>query len=142
MKRTLFLLFVFLSIGVFSQTGIDANHNITKSVTNDPFTNRIHLNPANAPFYHGVASGDALNDRVIIWTRITPDSTVTESVQVNWKMATDTNFTNIVNQGNITTNNKRDYTVKVDVTGLQPGKWYYYYFCIHFLFVLKEFSFI
>ena len=25
-----------------------------------------------APFYHGVASGDPLDDRVIIWTRVTP----------------------------------------------------------------------
>ncbi|MEM0994642.1 MAG: PhoD-like phosphatase N-terminal domain-containing protein, partial [Bacteroidota bacterium] len=26
-----------------------------------------------APFYHGVASGDPLEDAVIIWTRVTTD---------------------------------------------------------------------
>lgn len=94
----------------------------------DPFVNRIQINPLYAPFYHGVASGDALNDRVIIWTRVTPDSSVSGPVQVSWKMATDTLFTNIVNQGNIQAGSQRDYTVKVDVTGLQPNTWYYYYF--------------
>ena len=41
-----------------------------------------------APFYHGVASGDPLADRVIIWTRVTP--TVFGPISVNWQMATDT----------------------------------------------------
>ncbi|MEM6806447.1 MAG: PhoD-like phosphatase N-terminal domain-containing protein, partial [Bacteroidota bacterium] len=26
------------------------------------------------PFYHGLASGDPLPDRVIIWTRVTPET--------------------------------------------------------------------
>lgn len=92
------------------------------------FENRIQLNPVYAPFYHGVASGDALFDRVIIWTRVTPDSTVGTSTQVEWKMATDTTFTNIVAQGNTVAEISRDYTVKVDVSGLQAGTWYYFYF--------------
>ena len=94
----------------------------------DPFSNRIKLCSMYAPFYHGVASGDPLTDRVIIWTRVTPDSTVTGAISVSWKMATDTTFTHIVNQGNIIANSQKDYTVKVDVDGLQPNTWYYYYF--------------
>ncbi|MEI6852145.1 MAG: alkaline phosphatase D family protein [Bacteroidota bacterium] len=102
--------------------------NISAQKSVDPFTNRILLNPIDAPFYHGVASGDALNDRVIIWTRVTPDSSVTGPIAVSWKMATDTNFIHIINQGNTTADYHRDYTVKVDVTGLQPNTWYYYSF--------------
>ncbi len=34
----------------------------------------LTLNPVLKPFYHGVASGDPLSDRVIIWTRLTPDT--------------------------------------------------------------------
>lgn len=79
------------------------------------------------PFYHGVASGDPLQDRVIIWTRITLD-TPTDPVAVDWKIATDTGMTNIVNSGSTSTNVGVDYTVKVDVTGLQPDTWYYYQF--------------
>ncbi len=79
-----------------------------------------------APFYHGVASGDPLADRVIIWTRVTP--TVFGPISVNWQMATDTLFTHVVNSGTVTTDSSVDYTVKVDVTGLNQNTWYYYRF--------------
>ncbi len=82
--------------------------------------------PALAPFYHGVASGDALTDRVILWTRVTPDAPGTLTVE--WLIATDTLFTDIVNSGTTTTDSTKDYTVKVDATGLQPDTWYYYIF--------------
>lgn len=85
------------------------------------------MDPVFAPFYHGVASGDPLQDRVIIWTRVTSLAPV-DSILVEWKMATDTNFQNIVNQGNLYTKEEKDFTVKVDVTGLQPNTWYYYMF--------------
>jgi len=90
-------------------------------------SDRSFLDPALAPFYHGVASGDPLPDRVIIWTRITLDPPV-DPVSVSWQMATDTLFTNIVASGNATTTVDKDYTIKVDVTGLQPDSWYYYRF--------------
>jgi len=78
-----------------------------------------------APFYHGVASGDPLSDRVIIWTRVTTNNA---SENVSWEMATDTTFGTIVQSGSTTTDASKDYTVKVDVTGLQPDTWYYYRF--------------
>ena len=103
--------------------------------------------PQMAPFYHGVASGDPLSDRVIIWTRITipfderiatvnidsassvySSSLFDTTVQVGWQVATDTLFTNIVQSGTANTDSSLDYTVKVDVTGLQPNSWYYYRF--------------
>ncbi len=77
------------------------------------------------PFYHGVASGDPLNDRIIIWTRVTTDS---NSVLVKWRMATDTGMQNIVAEGSSTTDASKDYTLKVDVTGLQSNTYYYYEF--------------
>ncbi|CAH1001263.1 hypothetical protein LEM8419_02162 [Neolewinella maritima] len=80
------------------------------------------------PFYHGVASGDPLEDRVIIWTRITPDSLNGAAVTVDWIVATDPKLTTVVGQGTLTTDASRDYTVKVDVTGLQGGTTYYYGF--------------
>lgn len=119
MKKILLSLFM-ISFGVtlFSQEMI-------------PVYDRYYrLNPSLAPFYHGVASGDALSDRVIIWTRVTPslDSVIVDDIPVNWEMATDTAFTSVVASGTFITDYFRDYTVKVDVTGLQPGKWYYYRF--------------
>ena len=79
------------------------------------------------PFYHGVASGDPLEDRVIIWTRVTPDADA-EEIPVRWVMATDPQLSNIVQGGAFTTSAARDYTVKVDVTGLNAGTTYYYAF--------------
>jgi len=78
------------------------------------------------PFYHGVASGDPLSNRVIIWTRVTPETGST--VEVNWDMATDPEFSQIVQQGKVVTDKRRDYTVKVDVVGLDPGQFYFYRF--------------
>lgn len=79
-----------------------------------------------APFYHGVASGDPMNDRVIIWTRVTPQDD--NPVSVQWNMATDPDMTNIIQTGTFVTDASRDYTVKIDVTGLGPGATYYYNF--------------
>lgn len=84
--------------------------------------------PCMEPFYHGVASGDPLKDRVIIWTRVTPATENQAPVIVSWKMATDTAMSNIVQSGSLMTTYERDYTVKVDVSGLQPDTWYYYEF--------------
>ncbi|CAG5080350.1 alkaline phosphatase D family protein [Parvicella tangerina] len=80
------------------------------------------------PFYHGVASGDPLDDAVILWTRVTDDTLTADSVQVNWRIATDTLMTNIVNSGTGYAKASADWTYKVDATGLQPGSWYYYDF--------------
>ena len=80
------------------------------------------------PFYHGVASGDPLADRVIIWTRVTPETMDGEPIEVNWTVATDPALRNAVRSGTVTTSDERDYTVKVDVTGLSAGTTYYYGF--------------
>lgn len=88
----------------------------------------LFFNPEWAPFYHGVASGDPLEDRVIIWTRITPDSLNTDPVEVSWRVATDVDLQVVVQSGTFTTDASRDYTVKVDVTGLEAGTTYYYGF--------------
>jgi len=79
------------------------------------------------PFYHGVASGDPLSDRVIIWTRITPEYQM-PLVNVAWEVATDQTFSDIVNKGTVKTDSTKDYTIKVDVTELQPASTYYYRF--------------
>ena len=78
------------------------------------------------PFYHGVASGDPTSNSVILWTRVTPE--IEGNIDVVWKVSTDTTFSDTIAIGTFTTNVDRDYTVKVDVQGLQPGTFYYYEF--------------
>lgn len=86
------------------------------------------FNPDWAPFYHGVASGDPLQDRVIIWTRVTPEEMNDAFIEVSWKIATDPHLQNVVQYGTFTTDASRDYTVKLDVTGLEAGTTYFYGF--------------
>ncbi|MFT4520708.1 MAG: alkaline phosphatase D [Halioglobus sp.] len=79
-----------------------------------------------ADFLHGIASGDPLEDAVIIWTRLTPE---TEGrARVSWEVATDENFSDVVTSGSGETNADVDYTVKVDVQNLTAGSMYYYRF--------------
>jgi alkaline phosphatase D len=78
-------------------------------------------------FKHGVASGDPLHDRVVLWTRATAEAT-TASIGVRWDVATDPGFKTIVRQGHATADASRNHTVKVDVTGLKPGTDYFYRF--------------
>ncbi|GGY44321.1 alkaline phosphatase [Bacterioplanes sanyensis] len=79
-------------------------------------------------FGHGVASGDPLADAVIIWTRVTPDNADGTEAEVAWVVARDEAMTDVVASGKEYTDAERDFTVKVDVTGLQPGTTYYYQF--------------
>ncbi len=81
----------------------------------------------NAVFQHGVASGDPLADRVILWTRVSPISART-ATSVDYVVATDPALTQVVATGRTKTNVDRDFTVKVDVAGLRAGTTYYYRF--------------
>jgi len=77
-------------------------------------------------FRHGVASGDPLSDAVILWTRVSAPATATPDVI--WEIATDTAFKRVVARGTTTTGAWRDFTVKIDATGLRAGTVYYYRF--------------
>jgi len=78
-------------------------------------------------FLHGVASGDPLKDRVILWTRITPQDTSLR-LEVVWEIATDDKFTRVINTGKVQTASAQDFTIKVDADKLKSGQTYYYRF--------------
>ncbi len=77
-------------------------------------------------FAHGVASGDPLVDRVILWTRVTPK--LIEPVDLVWQVAADVGFTNVLRAGTVRATPDADFTAKVDATGLAPGRTYFYRF--------------
>ena len=89
--------------------------------------NQLPFDLSLKPFYHGVASGDPLHDRVIIWTRVTSDMDM-DPIKVKWFMADKPDMSHIVKSGEVMTSAARDYTVKVDVMGLKAGTTYYYAF--------------
>lgn len=78
-------------------------------------------------FQHGVASGDPLHDRVILWTRITPPAGQ-QRVRVAYVLARDPALTDVVASGTLLTTAARDFTVKPDAAGLVPATTYYYAF--------------
>ncbi|MGS0498627.1 alkaline phosphatase [Pseudoalteromonas sp. S1727] len=79
-------------------------------------------------FEHGVASGDPLSDSLILWTRVTPLDSATTSIKVQWQAATDSNFNNIVHDGETEVTTASDFTLKVDLQGLDANTTYYYRF--------------
>ena len=79
-------------------------------------------------FKHGVASGDPLNERVILWTRVSPRKPTNSPIEVTWVIAWDAALRHVVNRGRFQTHAGRDYTVKVDADDLDPGATYYYRF--------------
>ena len=87
----------------------------------------IHYDTTLRPFYHGVASGDPLADRVIIWTRVTPPDSA-RGVAVTWEVAETPDFASVYRLDTLSTTPARDYTVKVDVDALKPNTTYYYRF--------------
>ena len=66
----------------------------------------------NILFDHGVASGDPLAERVILWTRVTPSKP--GPVKVNLEISSDQNFTSIAFTKVLRTSSLMDYTIKYD----------------------------
>ena len=84
--------------------------------------------PAAAHFTHGIASGDPLADRVILWTRVLPGSGDAKAMPCKWQVATDASFETVIASGEAIAQPERDFTIKVDATGLAPGQSYCYRF--------------
>ncbi|WP_100644468.1 alkaline phosphatase D family protein [Alteromonas facilis] len=80
-------------------------------------------------FLHGVASGDPTAEAVILWTRVTPgDSSYNGQLLVQWEVANDAEFENLVTNGRALVSANSDYTLKVDAIDLLPNTTYYYRF--------------
>jgi len=76
---------------------------------------------------YGVASGDPLSDRVILWTHAKYQNKA-DSVPLTWQVATEIEFKNIVASGYAEATVDTSYTCKVDATGLAANQSYFYRF--------------
>ena len=63
-------------------------------------------------FNHGVASGDPLSDRVILWTRVTPQQA--GPVRVILEVSKNKSFSSIIFSQKLQTSSLSDYTIKYD----------------------------
>ena len=84
----------------------------------------------NAPFLHGVASGDPTSSAVILWTRWTPPAGFSGSKAVHYEVSSSMLFSQLTATGTVVTDSLVDYTVKIDVGNLNENAIYYYrFFC-------------
>ncbi len=91
---------------------------------------------AGDPFRLGVASGDPAPDGVVLWTRLAPDPLAVDGrggmperrVAVQWQVADDERFRNVVRQGTVHAVPELGHSVHVEVEGLAPGRGYFYRF--------------
>ena len=89
----------------------------------------------NYPFTLGVASGSPLPNAVVLWTRILYDPLNAAAMPplafaVRWEVAEDEAFRRIVAKGTASAPTELAHSVHVDVTGLQPDRWYFYRFML------------
>ena len=68
-------------------------------------------------FNHGVASGDPLEDRVILWTRVTPQHA--GPVEVILEVSENKNFSKVAYSKKLHTSSLSDYTIKYDFLAKQ-----------------------
>lgn len=78
-------------------------------------------------FDHGVASGDPLSDRVILWTHARRPR-AQQPIWLRWEVSLDARFRRIVSAGWVRAASENGFTAKVDATGLRPGQRYFYRF--------------
>lgn len=78
-------------------------------------------------FNYGVASGDPLINKVILWTHAKYQNS-NDPVALSYEVATDAAFANVVSSGTTTALEAASFTAKVDAAGLAPATDYYYRF--------------
>ncbi|MFI0419815.1 alkaline phosphatase D family protein [Spongiactinospora sp. 9N601] len=91
---------------------------------------------AGDPFTLGVASGDPAKDGFVLWTRLALDplgggglgGMPGRDVEVAWQVATDERFSKVVRSGAETAAADRGHSVHVELSGLEPGREYFYRF--------------
>ena len=82
------------------------------------------------PYTLGVASGCPRPGSVVLWTRLAPanETLPPENIALQWEMARDENFRDIVRFGTVLAAPALAHSVRAEVAGLDPARWYWYRF--------------
>jgi alkaline phosphatase D len=93
---------------------------------------------AGDPFSIGVASGSPRSDGFVLWTRLAPrplstdtgavDGMSGEAVTVAYEISDDPSMRRVVQRSEAIADPNFGFSVHADVTGLQPGRSYWYRF--------------
>ncbi|MBI4195103.1 MAG: alkaline phosphatase D family protein [Betaproteobacteria bacterium] len=88
---------------------------------------------ASDPFTLGVASGYPQPAGFVLWTRLAPrplegGGMPPQTVEIGWELAADESFGSIVRKGKAVATPELAHSVHVELTGLEPARWYWYRF--------------
>lgn len=111
------------AIGLVAVPGVATARPVVRQLRRDPFT-------------LGVASGDPDHQGVVLWTRLAPEPLAEDGlggmpnriVDVEWQLATDERFQQVVRQGVVSARPESAHSVHVELNGLAPGTEYFYRF--------------
>jgi alkaline phosphatase D len=78
--------------------------------------------------YKGVAAGDATENSVVLWTRTKNTNNQGVVTNLTAQISKNPSFLPVLQTFRGTTNANRDYTLKLNATGLESGTRYYYRF--------------
>ncbi len=115
-----------LLVGAGALTGIAVAHQHSTKVVAQPILSAY-------PFSLGVASGDPLPDSVVLWTRLAPSpldggGMPPYLVPVQWQVSANESMSQIVRSGTVNARPELAHSVRVNVRGLRPERWYWYQF--------------
>jgi alkaline phosphatase D len=85
-------------------------------------------------FSLGVASGAPIPGGVTLWTRLAsaplePDGGLPHRpIRVQWQLSQDQRFASVLRSGSVLARPEDVHAVHVDVSGLEPDRWFYYRF--------------
>jgi alkaline phosphatase D len=87
------------------------------------------------PFTLGVASGDPAPDGIVLWTRLAPQPADVSALgrhvlPVRWRVASDDQMRRVVAEGVASASPELAHSVHVEVSGLWPGRDYFYQFSL------------
>jgi alkaline phosphatase D len=83
------------------------------------------------PFALGIASGSPTHDSAVLWTRIVGfanNGDISGDITVRWEVAHDHQFKQPVQTGQATATAALAHSVHVELSGLEPDRWYHYRF--------------
>ncbi|MEN7343475.1 MAG: alkaline phosphatase D family protein [Pseudomonadota bacterium] len=92
------------------------------------------INLRTNPFQLGIASGDATDDAIVLWTRLAPSPDLADGgmpeapVAVRWTIATDAELQNVIRRGDVAATPEWAHSVHIDVQALAPDQTYFYQF--------------
>jgi alkaline phosphatase D len=97
----------------------------TKVLLSQLSTIGLNQDSLHAPFIYGIASGQPQSNGFVIWTYVEDGN---DSITVDWEIALDSTFNQMVASGNQVTYLQKSHVVKVKLHQLMAGTTYYYRF--------------